>query len=84
MHFSPPEKCLHVKGLATRLDARVRLCRTMVVLLTKKAVETYLYCVPFASTMDKKSEIDLTHDGSSQLQFGLIQALAHLLLFAMV
>ena len=29
------------------------LCRTVVVLLTKKAVETYLYCVPFAITMDR-------------------------------
>ena len=25
----------------------------MVVLLTKKAVETYLYCVPFAGSMDR-------------------------------
>ena len=32
---------------------RVRSCRTMVVHLTKKAMQTYLYCVAFASTMDR-------------------------------
>ena len=32
---------------------RIRLCRTMVVLLTKTVVQTYMYCVPFASTWDR-------------------------------
>ena len=32
---------------------RVQLCNTMVLLLTKKAVQTYLCCVPIASTMDR-------------------------------
>ena len=34
-------------------QVRVWLWKTMVILLTKKDVQTYLYCLPFASTMNR-------------------------------
>ena len=43
---------IFLTGKSSR-HVRVWLCRTKVVLLTKKAVQTYLYCLPFASTMNR-------------------------------
>ena len=46
----------------------------------------YVYKTLHIKIKIKKSKVDLTHDGSSQLQFDLIQAqtMAHLPAFAMV
>ena len=38
----------------------------MAVLLMKKAVQTYLYCVPFAGTMDRFGMTAATDDASER------------------
>ena len=61
MHFSQPDYFLHMKGLATR----VQLCGPIAVLLP---AQTYLYCVPLESTVNK-----LVSNCQAGLEYGMEQ-----------
>ena len=64
-------------------------CYIIITIYGNDAVNYYMHLqmfVAYAHATKKKLEVDLTHDGPSQLQFDLIQAqtMAHLPAFAMV
>ena len=64
-------------------------CYIIITIYGNDAVNYYMHLqmfVAYAHATKKKLEVDLTHDGPSQLQFDLIQAqtMAHLPAFAMI